>query len=92
MQKIRTKVNENLYININFIDRIKSPEYAMVSSTEADDDLEEDTIREADLITKEIEEIFRMKNLLKSIDDALDMKDEKLFNLLTKEFNKNISY
>ena len=86
-ENIRNNVNEKLYINLNFKNKIKSPEFAVVDFIEADDDLEDETSQDAEIIIGEMEEILRKKTLFTKIDEALDSKDEKMFYLLTKELN-----
>lgn len=79
--QVRKRKEEVLYLEVNFKDKYLSKEYLRVRENTSEDQVEKEIEKEASLMLTEME-------LLKQIDAALDDKDEKLFNRLTKQLNQ----
>jgi uncharacterized protein YpiB (UPF0302 family) len=88
LMRIRVNLNEKLYINLNFKDKLKSPEYALIAEEESADNLHIETAPLAKDLIEATEKELRKYNLLKKIDNALDEKNKKLFLTLTDELKE----
>jgi uncharacterized protein YpiB (UPF0302 family) len=91
LMKIRINLKDKLYINLNFKDKEKSPEYSLVAEIEPANSLNTEVPLIAEELIKETEKELRKYYLLKEIDKALDDKNRKLFITLTNELKQNLN-